>query len=69
MINVPGDDVDVSEFSIRYDPSRCSIFPAKWYTMGFQIVDTAVVAKLMRLAKRGSDREFYSMFDGMRVHA
>jgi len=37
--------------------------------MGFQIVDTAVVAKLMRLAKRGSAKEFYSILDGMSVQA
>lgn len=29
MINVPGEDVDESEFYIRYAPNLCRMFPAK----------------------------------------
>lgn len=44
MISVPGEDVDWSEFYIRYDPKRCNILPANLYSIGFHIVDTDVVA-------------------------
>lgn len=69
MISVPGEDVDESEFYIRYAPNLCKMFPAKLYIIGFHIVDTAVVAKLIRFAKMGTASPFYYKLEGIKVHA
>lgn len=44
IMRVPGEDVDQSPDYMRYEPKRCKMLPANLQTMGFHIVETAVVA-------------------------
>lgn len=44
MINCPGEEVEGVSPCMRYEPKRCSMLPAKLYSIGFHIVAAAVVA-------------------------
>lgn len=68
MNRVPGEDVDQSPDYMRYEPRRCNIFPANLQTIGFQMVETAVVAQLIKFAKEGRIRVNYCYVVGTRVH-